>query len=183
MDPLGHVKPFISYLEDLPARRQKIIIFREMVIALIVILFFNFVGDHIFHLLQITQVTVYISSAIILFLVAIKILFSRDNLWEKKKAGDEPYLVPLAIPMIAGPALLATVMLYAATEKEIHMLTAIMISWILSSIILLSSRTLVRLFGQSGLTACEKLMGMILVLLSIQRFLEGIVLFNDQLKP
>ena len=177
MDPLGHIKSFISYLEGIKPKRQKFIIAREMVIALIAMLFFNFMGEHLLSLLDISMSTIYLTSGIILFLVAIKILFPKSELIEHKKNGDEPFLVPLAIPMIAGPALLATIMLFASTEESVSMmLLAVFIAWISTSIILLFSKQILRVIGTGGLTACERLMGMVLVLLSIQRIMQGIIL-------
>lgn len=180
MDPLGNIKNFAKYLDGLPSKRQKVIIAREMLIALGFILLFNFIGEYLYSLLSISNVTAYLASALILFLVAIKILFPQFEGSQPKKEG-EPLLFPLAVPMIAGPALLATVMLYADTEPSPWvMLGAIFISWVIASIILLSSKTLIRVLGTPGLTACEKLLGMILVLLSIQRFLQGILLLRSQ---
>lgn len=181
MDPLGNINGFISTLEGIEPNRQRYLIIREMAFALVAMLFFNFVGEYIFNLLKISETTVYISSSIILFLGAIKILFPNPLAKESKKLPGEPFLVPLAIPMIAGPALLATIMLYAKTEPSpVIMLTAILIAWALTSIILLSSKQLVKLLRPGGLIACEKLMGMILILLSIDRFLQGVVIFTQQ---
>lgn len=178
MDPVGRLKAFLQHLGGIPQQRQRSIIIREFVIALAVILFFNFVGEYIFNFLDISDVTVYLASGIILFLVSIKILFPRSDDSEMQKPAGEPLLVPLAIPMIASPALLATVMLFAQTETSVvSMITAILIAWALSVAILLSSKQLIWLLGSSGVTACEKLMGMVLVLLSVQRFMEGVLLF------
>ena len=178
MDPLGNMHFFLEYLEGLHPKVQKKVIIREMLIALITILAFNFLGEYLFKLLEISDTTVYLASGVILFLVAIKILFPKPEMHEIKKPLEEPFLVPLAIPTIAGPALLATVMLYADTEASgLTMLWAILIAWTLSCLLLLASRKIVRLIGASGLTACEKLMGMILILLSVQRMLQGVLLF------
>jgi multiple antibiotic resistance protein len=181
MDPLGNIKSVLRCLEGVDPKRQNRIIWRELFIALGVILLFNFVGEIIFSVLQISDITVYLASGIILFLGSIKILFpSKDDGGIQVPQG-EPFLVPLAIPLIAGPALLATVMLYAETVDSIStMLLAIILSWSLTALIHLYSRQLLRLLGTSGLIACEKLMGMVLVLLSVQRFLEGVLLIVKQ---
>lgn len=176
MDPLGHVKAFVKALEGIEPKRQKMIIWRELFIALGVSLFFNFVGEWIFILLKISDVTVYLSSGIILFLVAIKILFPRPQ-DEREPIEGEPFIVPFAIPMIAGPGLLATIMLYAQSEpKWSTSFFAIIIAWAVASMIMVNSKNLLRLLGTRGLTACERLMGMVLVLLAVQRFLQGILL-------
>ena len=185
MDPLGNMQSFLNTIAGLKPARQKIILMREMLIALFVILCFNFLGEYIFELLKISHITVYFASGTILFLVAIKILFRENgNHIENKKGTEEPFLVPIAIPMIASPALLATVMLYADTEPSIWtMLSAILVAWLATCILLFTSKQIVRIIGTSGLTACEKLMGMILILLSVQRILQGVILFHADAFP
>jgi multiple antibiotic resistance protein len=179
MDPLGQLKSFGKCLEGINPKRQKHILFRELLIALGVILLFWFIGEFIFSVLQISNIAVYLSSGIILFLSSIKILFPSRDAGSIQCPKGEPFLVPLAIPMIAGPALLATVMLYADTVEDTRiMFFAILIAWSLTAIIHLYSRQIVRCLGSSGLMACEKLMGMVLVLLSVQRFFEGILLIG-----
>lgn len=178
MDPVGHVKSFVYCLKGIEAKRQRQIILRELLIALFAMLFFNMLGESIINLLQVSDTTVYLASGVILFLAAIKILFPSTEDHEIEKLQDEPFLVPLAIPMIAGPALLATVMLYAHTETNpFTTILAIVLAWLLALPILLNSKSLLKLLGTNGLTACEKLMGMVLVLLSVQRFMDGIHLF------
>ena len=182
MDPFGNLKSFIHYLEGLNSKRQKQIILREMLIALVTMIAFNFLGDYLFGLLAISKVTAYLCSGLILFLVAIKILFPKTEIDENKKSQEEPFLVPLAIPMIAGPAVLATIMLYAVTESEPWVtLAAICIAWVASCVILLLSKPLLKLVGPAGLTVFERLMGMVLILMSIQRILQGIMLLYLQL--
>ena len=184
MDPLGNMHSFLSYLKGLKPTRQKVIILREMLMALAAMLIFSFLGEYLFRLLEISETTVYLASGVILFLVAIKILFPQPELAEPKKFRGEPFLVPLAIPMIAGPALLATIMLYADTETSPWtMLGAIIIAWSACCLLLLASKQIVTVIGTSGLTACEKLMGMILILLSVQRILQGIILFHANAFP
>lgn len=184
MDPLGNMHSFLDYLEGLKPNRQKFIILREMLIALIAMLAFNFLGEYLFRLLEISDTTIYLASGVILFLVAIKILFPKPELIEHKKLEGEPLLVPLAIPMVAGPALLATIMLYADTETSPWtMLYAIIIAWSACCLLLLASKQIVRVIGTGGLTACEKLMGMILILLSVQRILQGVLLFHVDAFP
>jgi len=178
IDPFGSIKSFIRCLEGIPASRRKVIIAREMFIALGCMLAFNFLGDYIFKLLQISETTVYFASGIILFITAIGILFPKQHSVEQTQLEGEPFLVPLAIPMISGPAVLATVMLYAGSEPSPWtMIFAILIAWGGSSIILLCSKQLLRLLSVNGLTACEKLMGMVLILLAVDRLLQGVVHF------
>lgn len=180
MDPIGHVKSFLACLEGVSPKRQNFIIWREMFIALGFMLAFAGLGEFIFNLLAISNTTVYLASGLILFLVAIKIIFPHPDDEDIQVPAGEPFIVPMAIPMVAGPALLATIMLYSETEEHVMpMVIAICIAWLLCSIILLNSRRILGLLGTSGVTACEKLMGMVLVLISVQRFAEGVLLlFN-----
>lgn len=177
MDPVGNVSSFLTLVKELPPEKQKWIVFREMLIALGLMLAFNFLGEGIFYVLDVSETTVSLTSGTILFLVAIKILFpSVDSLRANLPKG-EPFITPLAIPLIAGPSLLATIMLFAHLEPQTAMLPAILIAWVLSVLVLLASSYLQSLLGVNGLVACERLMGMILVLLAIQRFLEGVQKF------
>lgn len=178
MDPIGNIPSFRTLLKSIPKTKQKHIIIREMLIALGTMLVFNFLGEMIFSILNVSETALRLTSGAILFLVAIKILFpSVDSLRANLPAG-EPFITPLAIPLIAGPSLLATIMLFAHLESNpFTMLGAIFIAWIAAIAILLSSAPLQRIIGDNGLMACERLMGMILILLSIQRFLEGMQQF------
>src|SRR5262245_38750432 len=122
MDPMGRIKAFLQCLEGISPKRERYIIIREFLIALAVILLFNCVGEYIFELLDISDVTVYLASGIILFLASIKILFPRPEDQDIQRPEGEPLLVPLAIPMIASPALLATVMLYAESVESVSLM-------------------------------------------------------------
>lgn len=179
MDPLGSISAFLKMLKDLPPKRQAIVLFREMLLALGVTLFAYFIGNELLYILDVKEVPVRLSSGIILFLVAIKILFpQKPGLRESYHVDGDSFLVPIAIPMIAGPALLATVILFAGLP-ELHdiLLPAILTAWAAACAVLLLSRYLKQILGTNGLLACERLMGMILVLLAIQRFFEGIQMF------
>lgn len=175
MDPLGNISAFLSLVKEIEPQKVRWIVLREMVIALILMIVFNFLGEHIMEILNLTVTTVQLSSALILFLTAIKILFPATNSLRANLPSGEPFLVPLAIPLIAGPSLLATIMLFAALEPKVSvMLEAIIIAWAAAMCILFLARSLQKSLGNMGLMACERLMGMILVMLSIQRFMEGL---------
>lgn len=182
MDPFGNIATFLAILKKVDRKRRQFIIMREMLIALIVMIFFSFLGKLFMETLHISPITVHIASGTILFLVAIKILFpgitSFRSQLQKGIGEEEPFVVPLAIPLIAGPSLLATIILYAQMEpSQLVMLVAVCLAWLLSCTVLFFSPLLQRILTNNGLIACERLMGMVLVLLAIQRFLEGIQLF------
>lgn len=92
----------------------------------------------------------------------------------------EPFIVPLATPLVAGPAVLAAVMLYSGSENSWVCIGAIIIAWVASTLILISSSYIKSLLKEKGLIACERLMGLILTLLAVQMFLEGMVRFLNK---
>ncbi len=179
IDPLRNTQSFVHFLNDVRRDRKNFVIIRELFIALGTMLFFSFIGEYIFHILEIEEVTVYLSSGLILFIMAMKILFPKIPLHDAKFYPDgEPFIVPLAIPMLANPGLLATIMLYAGTENSVFtMNAAIVLAWAVTALFFIKASKVKELLGSNGLIASERLMGMILVLLSIQRFLEGIEIF------
>lgn len=174
MDSIGNVPIFISLLKEVKASRRQFIIFRELVIALISIIAFYFLGEYLLNLLHIGQQAILISGSIILFMIAIKLIFPTNKNGFHNSASKEPFIVPLAIPLVAGPAVLSTVMLYSHQAINTWIVvSAIVIAWVISTIILLSSSFLNRVLGPRGISACEKLTGLILVMLAVQMFLDG----------
>jgi len=177
MDPLGNVAYFNEVLNHIPSRQQRWVIIREMLIALAIMILFYILGDLILDFLEVSDASVSLTSGTILFLVAIKIIFPSSRYSRVQSHGDsEPFIVPLAIPLIAGPAMLATIMLYSHLMGS-SVLVPILVAWFAASMVLILSPVLMKTLGKNGLMAIERLMGMILILLAIQRFLEGIHLF------
>lgn len=178
MDPVGNIASYLSLTRELQPKRRTWVLIREMAIALVLMLIFNFIGEYIFSLLEISEITVRLASGAILFLVAIKILFPSTNSFRSNLLKGEPFIVPLAIPLVAGPSLLATIMLYANMESsETVMLAAIFVAVFAAFLVFLLAPYIFRLLGNNGLLALEKLMGMILVLMAVQRFADGIKMF------
>jgi multiple antibiotic resistance protein len=181
INPLGNMKHFLSLLEGLRFRRQFFVIAREMLLALILMFIFALFGKEIAWVFGLNPTAIFITSALILFLTALKILFPPKEDFIPKLRGEEPFLVPIAIPIIASPALLATIMMFSQSEPLVYpMMVCIFIAWGVSVLLLLASRTILKVIGQSGLTAIERLMGMILILISVQRFMEGVLLFMGE---
>lgn len=175
MDPIGNISTFLQMVDGLPPKRIAWIVLREMLIALGFMLFFNFLGEYIFIILQLDNPTVQLASAVILFLTAIKILFPSSNSLRANWPKGEPFVIPLAVPLVAGPSLLATIMLLAHLEtSQPAMLFAILVSWGVATLVLLFARQIQRCLGSNGLMAGERLAGMLLVMLAVQRCMEGI---------
>lgn len=177
MNPFGNVIQALILMEEIDPKRRLFVGLREMLIALAAMLLFYFIGDLLFDMLGFSEVALRIASGLILLLIAIKILFPPANKQLEILPG-EPFVFPFAIPMIAGPALIATIMLYSHLEpSKPMMLVAILCAWAATSALLFLAKPLEKILGTSGLAATERLMAMILVLLAIQRLTLGIELF------
>lgn len=180
MDPIGNIGSYLTLMQGIPPKRRRLVLLREMGIALVTTLLFSIIGEYIFNLLHIDDVTVRISSGVIMFLIALKIIFPTLDSWRLNLPKGEPFIIPLAIPLIAGPSLLATVMLYADLEPSMSLVTgAIFIAWLLSLAVLWAAPFLHKYLGNNGLLALEKLTGIILILLAVQRFAEGLHRFFE----
>jgi len=178
MDPLGNINSFLKMMEGIPRRRQYWIIFREMLIALALMVLFNFIGEWICYVLCLSETAITLSAGMILFLTALKIIYPNETSPRAKLPVGEPFIVPMAVPLIAGPSLLATIMLFAQLEpSQSVMLGAIFISWAVACTLLVFSHGIKQGLKTNGLLACEKLMAMILIILAIQRFMDGVTLF------
>jgi multiple antibiotic resistance protein len=178
MDPIGNVNSFLTMMRHQSPRRRAFVVLREMFFALILMLLFNFMGEHLQAVLELSEVSVHLATGVVLLLAALGILFPGPRSVRGSLPEEEPFLVPLAIPLISGPALLATIMLYSQQEESVLlMLVAIFVAWLAAVIVLLLAPVLNRLMGKNGLIAAERLCAMVLVMLAIQRFFEGVRLF------
>lgn len=176
MDPLGNVPVFLSVLKGIHPKRQSFIIVRETFIAFIILMLFLFFGSYILNGLHITESALNISGGIILFIIALRMIFPVAETKSPDMIHGEPFIVPLAIPLTAGPSSLATVLLFATQEPEKIWVwfSALTISSIIFAIILLCSRMLMKILKPRGLIAMERLMGMLLTTVSVQMFLSGL---------
>lgn len=176
MDPLGNLPVFMSVLKMIDPKRRRIVLARELIISLIIMLLFLYSGEAILDFLHVKQETVSIAGGIILFLIAVRMIFPQPGGVTGLSVGEEPFIVPLAIPLVAGPSVLATLILVSNQDpnRMTDWTIALCSAWGVSAAILMFSGALHRLLGERGLTALERLMGMILVMISIQMFLDGV---------
>ncbi len=179
MDPIGNVPLFLALTKKLSARRRRFVLLREKLVALIIMLGFLFFGQHFLDLFGLQPEAISIAGGIILFLIALKMIFPPASGWimgESDEGDAEPFIVPLAIPFIAGPSILASLLLMAKAKPDQsgELFLALMLAWVASAIVLFASTTLNRVLGHRGLRAMERLMGMILIMLAVQMLLNGI---------
>jgi len=175
MNPLGNIPFFITTLQHIAPKRRTRIIVREAVFAFLILALFLFVGRPLLKGLQVTPAALSIAGSIILLLIAIRMIFPPTKGKTEEDAG-EPFIVPLAIPMFAGPATMAMVMLMVTQQPEEiwYVFLALVIAWIISSALLIASNWISSLLGKRGLIALERLMGMVLTTIAVQMFLTGI---------
>lgn len=177
MDPLGNVPVFLSLLKALPPARRRFVLARELVIALLVLLLFLYSGQALLELLHLRQESVSIAGGIVLFLIGIRMIFPpHDGVFGDIPEG-EPFIVPMAIPCIAGPSTIAALMLLAndGPGRQLEWTLALVAAWLATAAILFAATALYRWLGERTLIALERLMGMLLVAISVQMFLDGVV--------
>jgi multiple antibiotic resistance protein len=176
LDPLGNVPVFLSVLKPLPPARQRVVLVRELLIALAVLMAFLWGGKYALELMHLRQESVSIAGGIVLFLIGIRMIFPRPEGLMGEIPDGEPFIVPLAIPLVAGPSGMAAVMLMGSSEPDrlLDWSLALLLAWGVTSAILLASPLLYRLLGRRALSAIERLMGMLLVAISVQMLLDGL---------
>ena len=182
MDPLGNIPPFLSVLKNVQPERRRRILVREILIAYVVLLVFLFLGKRVLALLSLQQETISVAGGIVLFLIALRMVFPQDGGVFGETLEGEPFIVPLAIPLVAGPSELAVLLLLEQSQANVtsQLFLAVTIAWALAALILLSSTLLYRVLKQRGLIAMERLMGMLLVMLAVQMFMNGVADFLKQ---
>lgn len=182
MDPLGNAPVFLSILKDVDKNRWRKIIARELIIALAVLIVFLLCGRYILGLLQISEPALSIAGGIILFLIALKMIFSIYGGGDSESFEGEPLIVPLAIPLVAGPSAITTVLLLVTREptRVFDWSLALVVAWLATAIILLLAVNLSKILGKRGLLALQRLMGMILTTIAVQMFLTGLTQYMAQ---
>ncbi len=175
MDPLGNVPLFLSALRQVDPARYQVVIVRELLIALAILVVFLFVGRYLLDLLKVSPAALTAGGGIILLLIAIRMIFPTSERSLREEVQGEPFVVPLAVPYTAGPSMLATELLFMSREPERWpvWLGAVFLAWCASAVILYFSGNLRRLLGDRGLTAVERLMGMLLVIVAVEMLMTG----------
>lgn len=175
LDPFGNLAVFNAVLSSQPEEKRRGIIIRELTIALMVLMLFLFFGGALLDFLGLQQSSLRISGGIILFLVSLGMVFPSKSVLEGEE-NEEPFIVPLAIPLLAGPSALILLILlskqHANAQTEITIAT--FLAWALSAVILLSSPFFMRILGKKGIRVLERLMGMLLIMISVQMFMDGV---------
>lgn len=179
LDPLGNIPVFLGLLRRLPPARQRVVLGRELLIALGVLMLFLWCGKYALDLMHLRQESVSIAGGIVLFLIGIRMIFPPPEGLMGEIPDGEPFIVPMAIPLVAGPSGMAAVILMGSNEpaRLADWSLALLIAWAGTAAILFSATVLYRWLGQRVLTAVERLMGMLLVAISVQMLMDGIATY------
>ena len=175
IDPFGNVPFFVAALQRVAPERHRRIVLRELGFALALMVLFLFLGRPLLAALAISGPALSIAGGVILFLIALRMVFPAPGRGAEDLDG-EPFLVPLAVPYVAGPSVLATLLLLMSREpgRWPVWLAALALAWLATAAILLAGSRMAARLGKRGLMAVERLMGMVLVALAVQMFLDGL---------
>lgn len=181
-DPIGNIPIFANALKHVAPERRARVILREVLIAFLLLLAFMFIGESFLKVMNLSELSLQIGGGVILFLIALRMIFPPPKL-EADEAPGEPLIVPLAIPAIAGPSALATVLLLVsqAPEKRLEWIAALCVTMSVSAVVLVLAERIQRVAGDRFVVALERLMGLVLVAVAIEMLLRGIKIFISQL--
>jgi len=183
-DPLGNIPLFIGCLRGVAPNRRAVVILREVAIAFAILLVFMVAGDGFLRMMSLTDQSLRIGGGIVLFLIALRMVFPHpDGPFGGDARGGEPLIVPLAIPALAGPSALATVMLLTsqAPGKMFEWIGALSVTMIVCAIVLMLAERIQQWLGERTMMAFERLMGLVLVAISVEMVLGGIRSFVREL--
>ena len=178
MDPFGNIPLFITALKRVPSERRTKVLLRELMIALFIMVVFLFAGAKLLAWLGIAKHSLGVSGGIVLFIMSIKLVFNslEDEQAHINQRDEEPFVVPLAIPLIAGPASLSMLLILSAgaPSKVAYLFIAVLAASFLNGLVLLLSFPISNILGRRGLIAVERLTGLLMVLISVNMIMGGI---------
>ena len=181
-DPFGNIPIFANALRGVAPERRSRVILREVLIAFVLLLAFMFMGDGFLRVMNLSQLSLQIAGGVVLFLIALRMIFPPPPL-EQTQPQSEPFIVPLAIPALAGPSALATVLLLVsqAPERRLEWIAALSVTMVICAVVLVLAEHIQRILGDRVVVAFERLMGLILVAISVEMLLRGLKAFIGQL--
>ncbi|EHR69489.1 membrane protein, MarC family [Burkholderiales bacterium JOSHI_001] len=176
LDPFGSLPIFISVLDGVPPPRRRRVALRETAIAFVVLLAFMLAGQHFLTLMRLSPRSLEVAGGVILLIIAMRMIFAGGSDVYAHDAEREPFIFPLAVPLLAGPSAMATVLLLASRQPERlwHWVGALTLALGVCGAVLLSAFRLRRLLGQSVVSAIEKLMGLVLTAIAVEMMLAGL---------
>lgn len=181
-DPFGNIPIFANALKNVPPKRCPWVILREVLIAFALLLLFMFIGDGFLRVMNLSPLSLQIAGGVILFLIALRMIFPPPEPLNVAESHQEPLIVPLAIPALAGPSALATVLLLVsqAPERRMEWIAALSVTMLVCAVVLVLAERIQRVLGERFITAVERLMGLILVAVAVEMLLRGFKTFSAQ---
>jgi MarC family membrane protein len=175
-DPLGNIPIFVNSLRGVAPGRRKWVILREVCIAFAVLLFFMFAGNSFLKLMNLSDLSLQLAGGVVLFLIALRMIFPEASPQEMQVPTIEPLIVPLAIPALAGPSAMATVMLLVsqAPERRLEWVAALTVTMLVCAVVLVLAERIQRVLGIRVVLAIERLMGLILAAVSVELMIRGL---------
>lgn len=176
MDPLGNVPVFNGILSKFDSAKRSKIVARELMLALVILFLFLFTGNAILGFLGLSESSLSIAGGILLFIISLRMIFPKTTSRDEIEGAEDPFLVPLAVPMIAGPSTIAILLLLGSSQpgRMAEWSISLFLAWLATTVLLVASPQLMRVLGNRGSRALERLMGMILIILATQMLLNGI---------
>jgi MarC family membrane protein len=177
VDPFGNLQIFNALVANVAPERRRRVILRECLLAYLLLLAFMFGGQGFLALLRLSQLALSIAGGVILFLIALRMIFrAPEQIFGMPASRDEPFIVPLAIPFIAGPSAIATVMLLASRDpaSSWKLVVALTLAMLVTALVLAAGEAIQRAIGQRAVEAIQRLMGLILTAIAVQMLLDGI---------
>ena len=179
INPIGNTPFILSVIKGFSTEKQHRILARELILAIFLAFFFLFVGKPFLTQLQVADYTISLCGGIVLFIVAMQMIFPKPHKTAESTSKQEPFLIPIATPILSGPVLLTTVMLKAHEMPRLTLSMAIGVSYLFVTIIVMLGPTFNRILGERGLIALEQLMGLLMTFIAIEAFLQGVQHFMD----
>jgi MarC family membrane protein len=176
LDPFGSLPIFIPVMRTVPAARRRLVALREVAIAFAVLCFFMFFGEAFLRVMHLSERSLEVAGGVILLMVAIRMIFSQGGGVYGVPEGREPFIFPLAVPLLAGPSAMATVLLLASQQpgRVVEWLGALACAMAVSGLVLVGCARIRRWVGDSVVSALEKLMGLVLTAIAVEMILAGL---------
>ena len=177
LDPFGSLPIFISVMRNVQPQRRTRVALRESAIAFFVLLLFMATGSAFLELMRLSERSLEVAGGVILLIIAMKMVFaSGGELYAGDGSTREPLIFPLAVPLLAGPSAMATVLLLASRQPDrlLHWVAALTVAMAVSAVVLLAADRIRKWIGHSMVSAIEKLMGLVLTAIAIEMILAGL---------
>jgi MarC family membrane protein len=176
LDPFGSLPIFIPIMDKVPRERRALVALREVVMAFLVLFAFMFFGEGFLRVMSLSERSLEVAGGVILLIVSIRMIFNQTGTVYATADDRQPFIFPLAVPLLAGPSAMATVLLLASRQPE-HIWTwvgALLCAMLVAGIVLLLCERIRNWVGDSVVAAAEKLMGLVLTAVAVEMILAGL---------